>query len=62
MCPGRPKNQIYQNHMKPTPLCPSRRTDFDHIIFSSNRHLMRKLLRSGQIPKQAKSQLGQSPH
>jgi hypothetical protein len=57
MDPGRPKNQSSRNQMKPVPLCPSHRSDSDHIIFSSNRHRMRTLLRSNQNPKHAKSQL-----
>jgi hypothetical protein len=54
---GRPKNQSSRNQMKPTSLRLSHRVDLGHIIFSSNRHRMRKLSRSDQIPKHAKSQL-----
>jgi hypothetical protein len=57
MDPGRPKNQSSRNKKKPTPLHLSRHVDSDHIIFSSKRQRMRKLSRSHQIPKHAKSQL-----
>ena len=57
MDPGRSKNQSSHNQMKPTPLCLSCHYDSDHIKFFVNGCCMRKISRSDQFPKHAKSQL-----
>jgi hypothetical protein len=50
------KNKIYQNLMKPMPLCLSRLPDSGGIFTLSNGLRMPKLSRSDRKPKQVKSQ------